>query len=220
MERGEQYETALDLLRLVQVDYRRARKELEDVSHRFAEREAVAGRQLRTAMSLAGQLSRGRESSSSVAVCLESPRLPFVLEGPESLLSAPPTVPSLEVYCLGKFRVRVNWKTVEHWPSTKAKSLLKYLIAQQGRPVPRDILMEALWPGCEPSLANNNLKAAVRALRQTLGQAHAPEGEEFAWVLFQNGSYTINVGGRWAIRVPLADRQAPGERWENGGRDR
>ena len=50
--------------------------------------------------------------------------------------------------------------------------------------------MEALWPGCEPSLANNNLKAAVRALRQTLSLAHG--ADDFAWVLFQNGNYMIN----------------------------
>jgi len=100
-------------------------------------------------------------------------------------------VPALEVYCLGRFQVRVGWKRIDHWPSTKAKSVLKYLIAQQRRPVSRDVLMEALWPSCEPSLANNSLKAAVRTLRQTLNAAQGTNGD-FPWVLFQDGNYLIN----------------------------
>ena len=51
--------------------------------------------------------------------------------------------------------------------------------------------MEVLWPGCEPQLANNNLKAAVRALRQTLSLPHGLS-EDFGWVLFHDGNYMIN----------------------------
>ena len=187
-----QYETAIQLLKQLQVDYRLARTELQDVSSHFGEREAAASRQLRTALDAMDKISAGRDSRVSVSVCPEPPRLPFVLEAPVSLVATQQYRPTLEAYCLGTFQVRVGWKKIEHWRSIKAKSLLKYLIAQQGRPVSKDVLMEALWPGCEPSLANNNLKAAVRALRQTLSLAHGAD-ESFAWILFQDGNYRINL---------------------------
>jgi DNA-binding SARP family transcriptional activator len=108
----------------------------------------------------------------------------------------PPTtpstaVPSIEVYCLGAFQVRIGTKRVVRWPSLKARSLLGYLVAEHGRPLPKELLMEILWPGCEPALANNNLKAAVRALRQTLASIEDTD-EPFLWILFQDGSYMIN----------------------------
>ena len=162
------YQTAIELLKLVQVDYRRAQKELQEVSFHLAQRESVAASQLNSALDALD--SRNRISDTA----------------------AQRSVPTLEAYCLGKFQVRVNCKKIEHWRSVKAKSILKHLIAQRGRPVPKDILTEATWPGCEPSQGNNNLKAAVRALRQTLNHDNGT-GEGFAWILFEDGNYMINA---------------------------
>lgn len=166
-EPPEQYQDAIQLLKMIQVDYGRASKELQEVSLHFAEREQAAAMQLRTALD-------ALDKTSAVA------RAPSKL-----------TMPTLEAYCLGRFQVRVGGKKIEQWPSTKAKSALKYLIGQKGHSISRDILMEALWPGCEPSLANNNLKSAVRVLRQTLNPNHGA-GEDPAWILFQDGNYMIN----------------------------
>ncbi len=166
-EWADQYQTAIQLLKLIQVDYGRARKELQEVGSHFAEREGEASRQLRAAL----------EALDKMKVIPNA--------------TAQQSLPTLEVYCLGKFQVRVGWKKIDLWHSVKAKSLLKYLISQQGHLVSKDILMEALWPGCEPSLANNNLKAAVRALRQTLNLDHVTD-KDFAWILFQDGNYMVN----------------------------
>jgi len=190
----EQYQTAIQLLKLVQVDYGRARQELQEVSSHFAEREGATARQ----------------------VCTALEALDKVNAAPSATVQQ--SVPTLEVYCLGKFQVRVGWRKIEQWHSVKAKSLLRYLVAQPGRLVSKDILMEALWPGCDPSLANNNLKATVRALRQTLNLNHGTS-KDFAWVLFQDGNYLINSEAHlWVDAEQFEYHWQAGRRLEEEGK--
>lgn len=181
-EPADPYETAVELLRLVQLDYRRAIEQLLDVSTYLGQREAVAGKQLRTALDTMDKIRSEQEQAAR-----QRPGKASVVE------TAPPgeSVPTLQICCLGKFQVRVGWTKIEHWHSVKAKALLKYLVAQRGHPASKDVLMESLWPGCEPALANNNLKAAARALRQALSAAQG-SNDSFAWILFQDGNYMIN----------------------------
>lgn len=183
---------AIQLLKQLQVDCRLAKNELQEVSWRFSEREAMASKQLQIAFEALDKAVAAGDGSSNIASRQESqvPSLASEDAGPVPNLQL--SRPSLEVYCLGRFQVRVGWKRIEHWRSNKAKSLLKYLIATQGQTATKDALMEALWPGCEPSLANNNLKATVRSLRQTLSLAHGLDNY-FAWVLFLDGSYSMNL---------------------------
>lgn len=213
------HDSRVELLRMVEGDFRRAREQLHDVIVRFGEREAIAGRRLRAALETEGQMHCSRVGGVAVADgwvlgewtlgCEQQSLPPAVAE---------PVVPALDVYCLGPFHVRVDWKSIEHWRSSKAKSLLKYLVARQGRPVSRDVLMEALWPGCEPSLANNNLKAAMRVLRETLSLAH-DEDKEFTWVVFEGGSYMINPGADlWSDIAQFEYHWARGWRMEKDGR--
>ncbi len=190
-EWSDHYEATIHLLKQIQVDYHRARRELHEVSSHFSSREAAVGRQLRSAFDAIEQVGIRRDSGDRVDFGVAPPELEHGGRGAVSGPAIDESVPTLEVYSLGRFQIRVGWNRIERWHSLKAKSLLKYLVAQRGRPVPKDVLMEALWPGCEPSLANNNLKAAVRSLRQTLNWA-GDSYREFAWVLFQDGSYMIN----------------------------
>ncbi|MBI2919001.1 MAG: winged helix-turn-helix domain-containing protein [Chloroflexi bacterium] len=91
---------------------------------------------------------------------------------------------ALRVQCLGSFEVWQGWDKVGSWRSMKAKSVFKYLIAQRGRRVPKDELMETVWPECEPHSASDSLKVAVHSLRQTLSD-RSP-------VMFTEGRYAIN----------------------------
>jgi DNA-binding SARP family transcriptional activator len=216
---GGEYESALELLRLIQVDYRRAREQLQDVMMRFGERESVAGKRLRETMDAAGRTRSSRGGGVAVADGWVLGEWELGSEDRASRVAvAERGAPTLEVYCLGPFQVRVGWEKIEHWRSGKAKALMKYLVAQRGRPVAKDVLMEALWPGCEPSLANNNLKAAIRVLRETLGVAHEEE-RDFAWVTFEGGSYMINPeGDQWLDTAQFEYHWARGWRLERDGR--
>jgi len=98
---------------------------------------------------------------------------------------------SLRIRCLGNFCVQVSGQTIDHWRSSRARSVLKYLITRGRRPVSKDVLMEALWPGWDPPHANDNLKAAVRTLREALGSACGRPGTD-SWVLYRGGSYLLN----------------------------
>jgi len=57
--------------------------------------------------------------------------------------------------------------------------------------LPVDVLMETLWPDCDPQSASNNLKAAIHGLRQTLSQLFGNK-ESFPYVHFLQGSYLMN----------------------------
>jgi DNA-binding SARP family transcriptional activator len=87
--------------------------------------------------------------------------------------------PAVAVRTLGGFRVFRDGEPVSAsaWQSKKARTLLKVLIARRGRPTPREVLMELLWPGDDPLRLANRLSVALATLRGVLDPAkhHPPE---------------------------------------------
>lgn len=186
---GSQYGSAIQLLRLMHDTYRQAGEELRNVVSHFSEREAMAAQELMKALGTPGG-TRGRfrdgpDPGPDLALAPRSGRQQDPTGSPAQ------RNPLLEVCCLGIFAVRVDSVPIRDWRSQKAKSLLSLLVERRGRPSPREMLMEALWPGTEPSLANNNLKSTARALRQILGSVEESSGS-FSWLLFRDGSYLLN----------------------------
>jgi DNA-binding SARP family transcriptional activator len=98
------------------------------------------------------------------------------------------TPPSLMVYSLGTFRVYQNDQLVKEWPSSKGKSIFKYLVAQRNQPVPKEVLMELFWPGAHPDAARNNLNVSIYGLRQALRSINP----DYSHILFQEESYLLN----------------------------
>jgi DNA-binding SARP family transcriptional activator/tetratricopeptide (TPR) repeat protein len=76
------------------------------------------------------------------------------------------SMPTWSIKTLGVFRVIRNGVPIPAiaWKSKKAKDLLKILIARR-RPVPREQLMELLWPEVEPTVASNRLSVLLSTLR-------------------------------------------------------
>jgi DNA-binding SARP family transcriptional activator len=54
------------------------------------------------------------------------------------------------------------------WSSRKARAVLKLLVDARGARVPRDVLIERLWPGAEPSAVANRLAVAISTVRRSL----------------------------------------------------
>ncbi|WP_298990225.1 BTAD domain-containing putative transcriptional regulator [uncultured Pseudokineococcus sp.] len=81
----------------------------------------------------------------------------------------------VRVECLGAFRVLVRGALVPRgaWGSRKARDLLKLLVAARGRPVPRDVLVDHLWPGEDPRACGPRLSVALSTLRRVLDPGHA-----------------------------------------------
>jgi DNA-binding SARP family transcriptional activator len=86
------------------------------------------------------------------------------------LVPAPPDARPVRVDTLGAFRlVRAGAVLpTSAWRSRKARDVLKILLARRGRPVTREFLMEALWPGEPPQPLANRLHVAVSTLRSVL----------------------------------------------------
>jgi ATP/maltotriose-dependent transcriptional regulator MalT/DNA-binding SARP family transcriptional activator len=78
--------------------------------------------------------------------------------------------PTIVVQTFGGFRVVRAGEPVAltEWKSKKARDLLKILITRRGRPIPRDALMEALWPGGDPTAVANRLSVALSTIRRIL----------------------------------------------------
>jgi LuxR family transcriptional regulator, maltose regulon positive regulatory protein len=84
-------------------------------------------------------------------------------------VAAPPRDP-VRLQALGGFRVVRAGEPVpvQEWQSRKARELLKVLVARRGRAVPREALMEALWPDEDPARLSNRLSVALSTVRTVL----------------------------------------------------
>ena len=81
-------------------------------------------------------------------------------------VGAPPTI---ELQCLGAFGLKVHgievgWRALR----PKARCLLMLLALHQGRPLHRELLIEALWPEATLSSGVRSLQVAVSSIRQCL----------------------------------------------------
>jgi DNA-binding SARP family transcriptional activator len=167
--------STLELLQFVQDDYSQAKKQLETIYFAFRDREFKTGEQVRTLLKteFSGINSPGTDVQRDI---------PMNSDGRGKT--------AVRAYCFGTFELYINWDKVQSWHSQKAKTLFKYMITRRKKPVTRELLVETLWPDCEPEVGRNNLKAAIYSLRQTLSSLTTRDMPQI--VLFTEGQYMIN----------------------------
>jgi len=190
-ESSKELEFATRLKNVAYMEYAPSREQLAVMIMRFGETEITMSELLQDGSGNLGEMSPVGDPKSNAYYCRVSKKAALDASGPRSDSQEEPSDLGLEVCCLGRFRVMAGSREIDHWQSLKAKALLKYLISRTGHSASRDILMEDLWPGCEPTLANKNLRAAVRTLRKTLNSTQGAN-EEAAWVWFRHGEYMIS----------------------------
>lgn len=110
----------------------------------------------------------------------------------ERLVYRPPY--TLRIRSLGGFGV---WRgEVEirdrDWRSVKARQLLQLLLVERGRMLPRDRIMDMLWPGLEAEAAANNLRVTLSRLTKAI-EPNRPEGAPTYYVVQQSDTYGFNV---------------------------
>ena len=98
----------------------------------------------------------------------------------------------VRVHCLGKFRVYRNDQLVENWRNNKAKAILKLLLLNPGKPLPKDIFMEAFWSEYPVKQAANSFRVAVHEVRQKLNAQHV-DGQDHEYILTDGSNYSINL---------------------------
>jgi ATP/maltotriose-dependent transcriptional regulator MalT/DNA-binding SARP family transcriptional activator len=133
-------------------------------------------------------------------------------------VAAPPRDP-VRIQALGGFRVLRAGEPVpaEEWQSRKARDLLKVLVARRGRAVPREALMEALWPDEDPARLSNRLSVALSTVRTVLDPDRRHPGDRFVTAdkhVVALADVPVDVEEFLAAAAAGLDRFARGERAE------
>jgi ATP/maltotriose-dependent transcriptional regulator MalT/DNA-binding SARP family transcriptional activator len=133
-------------------------------------------------------------------------------------VAAPPRDP-VRIQALGGFRVLRAGEPVpaEEWQSRKARDLLKVLVARRGRAVPREALMEALWPDEDPAKLSNRLSVALSTVRTVLDPDRRHPGDRFVKAdkhVVALAHVPVDVEEFLAAAAAGLDRFASGERAE------
>jgi LuxR family maltose regulon positive regulatory protein len=79
--------------------------------------------------------------------------------------------PLLQIQTLGAFRVVRNGQTPiedQEWGGRRTKLLLKAIVVHGMQDIPKDILIEDLWPDCNPEASSRNFKVTLHRLRKIL----------------------------------------------------
>jgi DNA-binding SARP family transcriptional activator len=111
-------------------------------------------------------------------------RLNPAAAGPE------PPPQRLAALTLGPFHLYQDGRPVEAWHGTRGPRIARYLLAHRRHPVPRERLMELIWPDTDPEVGRRNLHQAVYSLRRTL-RVRQPDLQH---IVFENDCYLLNPG--------------------------
>jgi len=103
---------------------------------------------------------------------------------------------------LGNFRLLVAGELIPIHPGSKSEALLSLLALHSGRRIPREQLIQSLWPESDPDLARNSLHNLVHHLNKLLG----PALHGAAPVLREDGYYRLNLAAGIGVDVISFDR--------------
>jgi DNA-binding SARP family transcriptional activator len=175
---------ALELRALAAPDPRRQLHRLREaaaiwaaIGNPLAEaRNALATARLEGAAAAPGASGQAEQRLRALGVKLQA------VAGAGLLQAVSGSVPAaVRVQALGGFRVLRDGEPVgaDRWRSQKARDLLKLLIARRGRPTPRELLMETLWPEEDPARLGNRLSVALSTVRAVLDPARRFAPDQF-----------------------------------------
>jgi LuxR family transcriptional regulator, maltose regulon positive regulatory protein len=93
------------------------------------------------------------------------------LAGPAITVSRDTALPFLEIRTLGTFRVLRDGRVPiedHQWGGRRTKLLLKAIVVHAMQDIPKDILIEDLWPESDPTASQRNFKVTLHRLRRIL----------------------------------------------------
>ncbi|MCS6938935.1 MAG: BTAD domain-containing putative transcriptional regulator [Roseiflexaceae bacterium] len=109
---------------------------------------------------------------------------------------------TLRIRMLGAFAVWRGDHEIRdrEWRSSKARQLLQLLLTERGRALPRERVVEALWPDMDIDAATNNLRVTINRLSKAL-EPDRPDGAPSAYVVQQGETYAFNTASDHRIDV-------------------
>ena len=114
------------------------------------------------------------------------------------------TVPPLKIKCFGQFKVFSGKREVKSsdWKSNKAREIFKYLVYSRNKAaVPRDVLLELIWPEEDYEKTIKRLHVALPALRKTL-EPDVRRGES-SYLIRDNDLYSLDFGEEGEVDVDI-----------------
>ena len=99
----------------------------------------------------------------------------------------------LTVSFLGKIMIQLPDGTVvkgKLWNRIKTQALFAYLMMMPGKPVARDLILDALWPEMPHQSALRNLNTTVYNLRRSL-EPNLGQGKDSQFVYYNNAHYWL-----------------------------
>ncbi len=184
------WQDTVDLLRLVKSDYEGVRKNLKLAYESLAEREDATNQRLAQALLLRGGyktlslVSFGSgDNVSRIGKVILGEMIPYTLT----------RTMRLDVHCFHRLEVFSDSRRLENWQNANAKSLFKLFIIRLREPIPKEVLIEYLWPECTIETSNNNLKVAIHGLRKILNHL-LNQADSYPSIVFRYGCYELNSG--------------------------
>jgi DNA-binding SARP family transcriptional activator len=111
-----------------------------------------------------------------------------------------PLRPAVEIRLFGGLRVEVDGVPLDlGFLKPRARTLLRLLAAQGGRPLHREVIQAALWPDATSESAARNLHVAISSLRQALEPGVARAG--FTLLVRDGDAYCLASGPE--LRIDL-----------------
>jgi DNA-binding SARP family transcriptional activator len=120
------------------------------------------------------------------------------------------TQPTIEVRLLGPFEVVVAGQPVPLRSSGKPVAVLKYMAAMGDQAIPRDAMLDALWPGVPAAAAGSRLRAAMHGLRRMFAEGTSGSIEVLG---YEFGRYRLFPGGPFETDASRFESA-----WERGRR--
>jgi DNA-binding SARP family transcriptional activator/CRP-like cAMP-binding protein len=114
-------------------------------------------------------------------------------EPTESISEKAAGVPQIQIYVLGRFQLFLGETLVtgKEWSARQPQLLLKALITRGAENVPKDLLIEDMWPDTPPDDGKRNFKVVLHRLRKTLGNLTGPRSP---YIWFKGNKISLNRG--------------------------
>lgn len=122
------------------------------------------------------------------------------------------TTAALYATCLGPFRVFRDGHELSLGGGRLVVDLFRLLVGA-GRPVPRDEVLELLWPNADPLRSGHRLHVTVSALRQSLDLA----GRGVSALKFQDDAYQVDPDTLSTDFQRFDAHYDDGRRWAEAG---
>lgn len=107
---------------------------------------------------------------------------------------------TLRVRSLGGFAIWRGDHEVKDrdWRSSKARQLFQILITERGKTLPREYILETLWPEMDSEAASNNLRVTINRMSKAI-EPDRPDGAPSSYIVQQADTYSFNVASDYGL---------------------